>query len=425
MNYKTQKEALKLTQSQYVFQNHTYFGLIMKFLTPLEYVKSLSLVSKYHYSFLKNPNNDLIIQRIFCREFGERLNNLFFLESSIVYQSILLFYKTWCDDFLLFKNKDDINNKFSAQYNILNKLQSENFMVRMHIFRPKQYILKYWFEQIAKSINTDLQHLGFDTETNSFIVLSDDNEDDDDEQVIQETLMNNNNRESIILSSQYIDMNPKKIHFMAAVLSVCMARIPSIFNSDYFRTLLNWIKYEYNIRLNSSHFYEILWMSFDDDINRNQWIPICLEIILDGFEQKLKTLKTDIDNNLLSINNVRNNVNKILKLHLEWVLFNLHLFIIIHKSLCEENINIIEHQDIDQLFDEKLDVMKKIFSVNDQNQRFKDLANKISPSLESNQSLMDRIFILASTWPSSDVNEMNRSLKVYVMFKDIFGYETN
>ena len=57
--------------------------------------------------------------------------------------------------------------------------------------------------------------------------------------------------------------------------------------------------------------------------------------------------------------------------------------------------------------------MKNLLCVNNQNHMMEDLSKRISPSAQSNQNLMDRIFILASTWPSSNVNEINRSLNVY------------
>ena len=183
------------------------------------------------------------------------------------------------------------------------------------------------------------------------------------------------------------------------------------------------LKYDHNVKLDGSHFYEILWMSFDD-VHRIDWTPLCLEIVLDGFEQKLNALKSNIRN--LSVNTVRYNINQVLKLHLEWVLFNLHLFIVIHKNLCEDSLRSLnDDEEINQVFDEQIEKMKKVLSVNKQNLRIRDLANKISPGAESNQNLMDRIFILASTWPSSEVNEINRSLRVYAMFRDIFGYNSS
>ena len=233
------KEYLSPDEISYdVLTNDTYFGIIMEWLTPREYVKSLALVSKYHYYFIKHSNNDIIIQRIFCREFGHRLNNLFFLQPSVAYQAISLCYNTWNDDtFLthkLFKKLQN-ENEFSAQHTILDRLQAEHFMVRMHIFRPTLYILKYWFHQLAQSFDTDLQSLGFDTETSNFIPLQID-ETPNDSDISEQTI-----NHIMILSSHHVEMNPKKVHFSAAVLSVCMARVPSIFNAEYFREFLQYV----------------------------------------------------------------------------------------------------------------------------------------------------------------------------------------
>ena len=55
------------------------------------------------------------------------------------------------------------------------------------------------------------------------------------------------------------------------------------------------------------------------------------------------------------------------------VLFNLHLFVVIHKSLCEDSLQSLNDDDeIDQVFDEQIEEMKKLLFVNKQlqNQRF-------------------------------------------------------
>ena len=155
----------------------------------------------------------------------------------MVYKSISLCYNTWNDNKFftneLFQEIQNVN-QYSAQYNILEKLQSEHFMVRTHIFRPKQYILLYWFKQIAKSLGTDLQHLGFDAETDSFKVLPMSIGSLNDQEISEVII----HRERIVLSSQHINMNQKTIHFAAAFLSVCMVefrRFLLLIISGYFK----------------------------------------------------------------------------------------------------------------------------------------------------------------------------------------------
>ena len=158
-----------------------------------------------------------------------------------------------------------------------------------------------------------------------------------------------------------------------------------------------------------------------DDVNRVEWTPLVFEIILDGFQHKLDGLTESVAN--LTLNNVRRNINCVLKLSLEWVLFNLHLFIAIHKNLCEDSLLDLMNDDdqLDEIFDTKIESIKILFTLNDQNIKFRELAKRISPGLHSHRNLMDRIFILASTWPALNGSQMQRSLKVYHMFKDMFG----
>eukprot|EP01084_Bolivina_argentea_P217421 369148_1 len=135
-----------------VLKSDTYIGCILSFMTTLEYLRSMVMVSKYYHNFIENKSNHQLIKKILLREFSEKTVS-YFVRSSHTAQSIGFLYNLWMN--LDLQNTEHCqhkhycllfqNNPQNIDYKSI--LVESSFLDRIQAIPPSIQTFQYWLDQ--------------------------------------------------------------------------------------------------------------------------------------------------------------------------------------------------------------------------------------------------------------------------------------
>eukprot|EP01083_Nonionella_stella_P063763 165723_1 len=154
-----------------ILRSDTYFGIILEYFTLFEFIQSLSLLTVYHYNFIKRHTSFQIVLRILQREFFDLTNHpLLCTSPNDAYSMIGLLYNFWREADDLSRKCDYLKHAHAPNDDIFTFI-SQPFLSRWCVLDKSfnLYSAKYWIKALSNSLSIPIRHLAYHVATKTII----------------------------------------------------------------------------------------------------------------------------------------------------------------------------------------------------------------------------------------------------------------
>ena len=186
-----------------VLQDPTYFGIIAEYFHSIEYVKILSLISRFHYKFpLDKQYNFQIITRMLSREFFDikSMIKLIGITTDNVYESIYYLHHFYMN----FKCEQDQDGNGDGDEQRMTYWMRRHFLSRWRYLTSnnnvKLYGIKYWLSKMSASHENSNILKSFNCETNNDLVTT---------MILHSSMNGHRNSLNIALCTELMDFSIK------------------------------------------------------------------------------------------------------------------------------------------------------------------------------------------------------------------------